>query len=275
MLADTQGGKSGLQIGPLTFGPLDGSTPFEMTEPELEFDRLPRGFDGFRLAVVADLHLGHFVRTSFARRVLEAVAERRPELVLLCGDLVDRPRHFTDRLAAMLAELCGDIPTYAILGNHDYYTGARRLRRIIGAAGVDVLVNEHRLIRRGGGEEAIALVGLDDLERGWPDARAASAGVPEGTFTILAVHDPLMADEIAPTEKPDLMLAGHTHGGQVCVLGIPLAKGIRNWHYVAGLSRRPGFPLYVSRGLGATGVPIRFHSLSELPIVTLRSKAEQ
>ena len=70
------------------------------------------------------------------------------------------------------------------------------------------------------------------------------------------------------------MLAGHTHGGQVCILGIPLAKGIRNWHYVAGLSRRPGFPLYVSRGLGATGVPIRYHSLSELPIVTMRSKAE-
>jgi len=273
MLVDTHGGRSGLQLGPLTFGPLDGSTPLDVTEPVLESDRLPRGFDGFRLAVVADLHLGHFVRASFARRVLEAVAENRPELLLLCGDLVDRPRHFAHRLAAMLAELCGDIPTYAILGNHDYYTGARRLRRIIGAAGVDVLVNEHRLIRCGG-EEAIALIGLDDIECGWPDARAASAGVPEGTFAILAAHDPLLADEIAPTEKPDLMLAGHTHGGQVCILGIPLAKGIRNWHYVAGLSHRPGFPLYVSRGLGATGLPIRFHSVCELPIVTLRSKAQ-
>ncbi len=263
-----------MKIGPLIFGPLDGHTPVEVTDVTLEFERLPRGFDGFRLAVVADLHMGHFVRAAFARRVLRLVAERKPEMLLLCGDLVDRARHFARLLARMLAELCGDIPSYAILGNHDYYSGARSLRRIISAAGVDILVNAHRLIRRPGGERAIALIGLDDLERGWPDAHAAAAGVPEGTFTILAAHDPTMADQLAPADRPDLMLAGHTHGGQVRILGIPIAKGSHNWHYVAGLTRRPGFPMYVSRGLGATGVPIRFCSPPELPIVTLRSKAQ-
>lgn len=259
-------------IGSFILGPLGRGTPIDVTEMPMDFERLPGAFDGFRVALVMDLHFGRFVRADFVREVLELIAGLRADLLLLGGDMVDRPRHFTHQFAEMLKQTCGDIASYAILGNHDRYSGGEEFCRILRAAGVDVLVNEHRLLRRGG--EAIALAGLDDNICGTPDAHAATAGIEKGTFVILAAHNPDLADMPGRTRTADVMFAGHTHGGQVRILGRPIAKKTRNRSYMTGLVQAPGFPMYVSRGLGVTGIPIRFNSTPELPIITLRSKLE-
>ena len=259
-----------MRIGSFIFGPLHAGTPIDVAEVTFELQRLPDAFDGFRLALVSDLHYGSFVRAGFVRRVMELVATHAPDVLVLCGDLVDRPRHFTVELADMLGEISDQVPICAVMGNHDHHSGGRQFARIIRDAGVDVLLNESRLIRRGGA--AIALVGLDDLIHGRMDYRTALADVDDNTCTIVASHNPDTADAIGPDQGVDLMLSGHTHGGQVCIFGIPLGRESRNPDYVSGVTDGPGFAMYITRGLGVTGVPVRFGSYPELPIIVLRSK---
>ena len=251
-------------------------TPIDTQEISLEFARLPKAFDGFRIALLTDLHYGRYVRKGFVRRLLATVERLRPDMLLMCGDLVERPRHFARELAEILREICGRLPTYAVPGNHDYYSGFGGFRRIMRAAGVDLLVNENRLIRRGEGDEEamIALVGLDDDEWGQTDAAAATTGTPDGVFTIVATHDPIAVELIGSDCRPDVMLAGHTHGGQVRIFGKALGCDSNYRYQLFGLSHEPGFPIYISRGLGMTGIPIRYDSMPELPMITLRTEVE-
>jgi len=263
-------------IGPVRFGALDWFTPVDVSQPTQAFARLPQGFDGFRIALLADLHYGHYVRADFVRRVLDLVGSQRVDMLLLCGDMLSNTRRFAGSLGEMLADLAGRVPCYAVLGNHERFRGTARFRRVLGEAGVELLVNAHRLIRRGLGAEgpaggpAIALAGLDDPFRGRPDFHAALGGIQPGTFTILAAHRPDLAD-LAPAElRVDLMLCGHTHGGQVRLLRRAMVTQTRNGGYVSGWTPGPRFPMYISRGLGVVGLPLRIASEPELPIITLR-----
>jgi len=263
-------------IGPIRFGALHAGSAFEVTEVTIASDRLPVGFDGFRLAVLADLHMGRRVGPGFVRRVVEEVRGRRPDAALLLGDMVERPEPYAHTFAELIAPLAEHIPTYAVLGNHEYFGLSCVYRRCIRAAGVDLLVNEHRLIPcpggpTDGGEPAIALAGLDDLSDGRPSVRAAMEGIGRDTFSMLAVHHPDLVAHLPPNHSVDLVLAGHTHGGQVRLFGWTPLKITRDPTYLGGLVDGPGVPIYVSRGLGMTGLSLRIGADPELPIITLRS----
>lgn len=259
-------------IGPIRWGALDGRTPVEVPQVSLSFGRLPEAFDGFRIALLADLHYGPFVRAAFVRRVLQLVRDQRPDVLLLCGDLLNATRPFAQRLGEMLGAICDDLPVYAVLGNHEHYTDTDEFSQALEAAGVDVLVNEHRPIRRGR-ESSIALAGVDDPMAGRPDFHATLGGIKPGTFTILAGHNPDLADMVPGELHVDLMLCGHTHGGQVRLFGRALVTETKNRNYVSGLTAGPNFPLYISRGLGVVGLPLRVDSEPELPVITLRRGA--
>jgi len=235
-------------IGTIRWGVLNGRTPVQVSRVSLAFRRLPEAFDGFRVALAADLHYGPLVRSSYVRRVIELIARQRPDLVVLAGDMLKKPIPFASSLGRMLGELARQAPTYAVLGNHEHYSDAAPYRRALRSAGVDLLVNEHRLIGRGsavppgrGPRETIALAGVDDFQAGRPDFHAALDGVAPGTFTLLAGHNPDLADLAGEELSVDLMLCGHT-------------------------------PLYISRGLGVSGIPLRIDCDPELPIITLRRR---
>ena len=262
-------------IGPIRFGAMCEHSYFEMPQVTIASSALPPEFDGFRIGVLADLHLGPLVKCGFLHRALERLCQARPDMILLCGDMVERPDESVDSLARELQPICRQFNTVAVMGNHDYWGGLEAFRRPIAAAGVDILINEHRVIRRRanpGPPASIALLGLDDYMYGWPDFAAASAGLENGTFTILAAHHPDQADALPTDAHVDLMLCGHTHGGQVCLFGRHLATCVRNPNYVAGHTPGPGFPMYISRGLGCVTFPIRIGAEPELPIITLRRR---
>lgn len=256
-------------IGPIRWGNANKHTPVEVPQVSLHLARLPASFDGFRIALLADLHYGRFVETGFVRKVFQTVARQQVDLVLLCGDMVNHPRPFAARLTEALRQLCPDLPACAVLGNHENKHGAQAFCDACRAAGVEVLVNEHRRIERGCGP-AIALAGADEPFEGSPDLPAALGGIQPGTFTILAGHSPDLADRVPRHLQVDLMLCGHTHGGQVCFFGRPILTQVANKKYAAGLVTGPGFPLYISRGLGLIGAPLRVACEPELPIITLR-----
>ena len=248
-------------------GPFNARTRIELTQVTLALPRLPAAFAGFRIALVSDLHYGRSVQAAFIRKVARIVVEQAPDLVLLAGDWVE---HFAPRfvdLAELLSEVVRRFPTCAVPGNHDYFGRPEPLWQALREAGVDILVNRHRLIRRG--DAAIAVVGVDDVDGGHPDIRQAVAGIGAGTFTILASHSPDAADLVPDDVAIDVLLAGHTHGGQIQFFGWAPMTYTRNRRYLQGLYQQGRFPLYVCRGLGATFLPIRIGSPSELPIITL------
>jgi predicted MPP superfamily phosphohydrolase len=251
----------------------DENTFVDTTHLELAHPWLPREFDGFSAVALSDLHLSQWVRLGFVRRMLDMIAELQPTILLLLGDLVEHSGELSEIVGREIAGLCARIPTYAVLGNHEYYWGPEASVQAWRQAGMNLLINQSCLIGPDGkpvdSGPRIALVGLDDIIQGELDPAQALADVPEEMYTILLTHSPDAADD--PRLHGQFMFAGHTHGGQIRLLGHIIRTETRNRRYGAGLVQGPKFPLYITRGLGINGLPFRLDCPPELVKVTLRS----
>ncbi len=228
--------------------------------------RIHPGLDGVRIGHLSDIH----VRVGFKPRVLHAAVEMinalQPDFVVLTGDYVCLSHRGLPQLTAALQKLA--VPAYGILGNHDHWTNARKVREALDRAKVDVLTNEHRLLEVGAG--TLYLVGLDDSVTRHDDPPAAFRGIPALATQVVLSHDPKSADFLH-TYRPALILSGHTHGGQVYIRKItPFLTKKVGIKYLSGFFDIHGSLLYVTRGLGAS-VPVRFRAPLEVAILTLRS----
>jgi uncharacterized protein len=242
----------------------------------LALARWPARLDGLRVGIVADLHAGspHFG----LRRVEQIVARvngERPDLIVLLGDYVDPKVPFGRRLAPeavteRLGRLRARLGVHAVLGNHDWHEDGERVQRALLAAGIAVL--EDRALPLAYEPGALWLVGLADLRYRRPEPRVAFADVPEGAPVIALAHDPdlfpLLPDRAA------IVLAGHTHGGQV---GVPFLRRlvIPSYHgdrYANGHVVEQGRHLYVSAGVGTSGMPLRLFAPPEIVVLELRAR---
>jgi predicted MPP superfamily phosphohydrolase len=240
-----------------------------LSRHEVLVPRLPRSFDGLRIAHITDVHFPG--NTRAAQAALKHLRREQPEIVVLTGDMLERPEAFP-KLAEFSRAARGSLATVATLGNWEYYAeSVSTLPDLYREAGVDLLVNEHREIRIGG--SSIALVGLDDLVEGKPNIHRARTGLQGDVPEIWLVHAPGFASAPPPgvSVSPALLLAGHTHGGQVRLPFVPAVTPPGSGRFVAGWYRDTFAPLYVSRGIGTTTIPVRFACPPELPIFTLRA----
>ncbi|NDC53354.1 MAG: metallophosphoesterase [Planctomycetia bacterium] len=216
-----------------------------------------------RLLQVSDLHLRHIGRLE--TRLLDGLHGSRADLLLLTGDMIDR-RLDLGRLETFLHELPSAPRRFAILGNWEHWSGVppEELGRIYERHGVELLVNRSVEIEVAGAR--LRITGLDDLRGGTPDASAALLGAEPCPNHLLLAHCPLARDVVPlPEAHPaDLLLAGHTHGGQVAPWGVALALPEGSGRYVAGWYRDAGPPMYVSRGIGTSLVPVRLGATPEL-----------
>jgi hypothetical protein len=230
------------------------------------------GWDGVRIAVLADLHHGPLVSDDFVRRVVKQVNAERVDFVVCVGDLVSGSVR-TAELAALLRPLRAAEAKLAVLGNHDYWANAPAVTACLERAGFEVLVNAGRTFLRGG--EPLSIAGVDDPWAGRPDPQAALADAPGGPRVLLC-HNPDYAERLDARFGVDLMLCGHTHGGQVRLplIGAPKSV-IRHRKYESGLARGPACRVYTSRGLGVVGLPVRLGCRPELPVITLRRRANR
>ena len=242
---------------------------------EIVLPRLPAAFDGFRVFFISDVHR----RTVRPLLGLLAREGGGADLVLIGGDLTERGVPHA-RVRDNVRLLAGVAPVYMVFGNHDYDENAEALARLLREERVTLLRNESRVIKRG--SEAIRLAGVDDPCSGRDDVRAALHGGRGGrtNCTILLAHDPAIVERMTAGElrRTDLILAGHTHGGQIVLplLG-PLVRGLR---YLRGWQSPPrkfkaggvGLPrLFVSCGYGTSHLPLRLMAPAEAHLFTLRS----
>jgi predicted MPP superfamily phosphohydrolase len=231
---------------------------------------LPSPLDGFTLVQITDLHAGPFMREKDIQGYVRRANALRPDLVVLTGDLVHSSPRFIDPCVRALSDLRARLGVFACLGNHEYWVGVEAVRSALEGAGILLLVNEGRVLRVGG--YPLNLAALDDLRFGRPNFELALSGLEPGAPTLLLSHRPEVFPEAA-RRGVGLTLAGHYHGGQIQfrVLGLSITPARLFTPYVEGLFRLGGSLLYVSRGLGTTGTPVRIGARPELTVIRLRS----
>ena len=230
---------------------------------------LPSSLDGLRIAQVSDLHLPG--NQLAARAALDLLRSERPEVVVLSGDMTESGQAVAD-VGEFAAAARGSLGTVATLGNWEYRARVvgKTARAVYRAAGVDLLINQAKVLEIGG--TPLALVGLDDILSGRPDVAGARAGLQADVVEVWVVHEPEFADQVSreSSGKAAMLLAGHTHGGQIRIPFLPPVKPVGAGRFLEGWYRDIPVPLYVSRGVGTTGIPARFRCPAELPVFTLR-----
>ncbi len=221
--------------------------------------------DGVRLAHLSDIHAGGRLRPRRLLKVIDLVNRMRPDAVVLTGDYVCASSRPIPLLIEAFRRL--EVPAWATLGNHDYWTGAELVVQALEQAGVRVLRNASDALEIGGAP--LRLVGIDDHRTGHADATGAFRGVGAGGTRLVLTHDPNVADKLEGRGVA-LVLAGHTHGGQIRLprLTEQIARRI-GVKYLAGFFQLDETLLYVNRGLGAA-VPVRLAAPMEIAFFTLR-----
>jgi predicted MPP superfamily phosphohydrolase len=239
---------------------------------EIELARWPRALDGFRIAQISDVHLGPILGRPFAQHLARRIEALAPDLVAITGDLVDGDAALLADEVAPLASLRAPHGVFFVTGNHDHYSGASEWCDTLAALGIRALRNERVAI--GAGPAGFDLVGVDDhrgdmLGAGGEDLERALAGRDPARPAVLLAHDPSTFKR-ACTRGIDLQLSGHTHGGQIWPFGWLVRVVIP---FVAGLYRRGDAVLYVSRGTGFWGPPMRLGAPAEIGEIVLRAPA--
>jgi predicted MPP superfamily phosphohydrolase len=253
-----------------------------VTEVTASIPQLAPQFDGYTIVVLADPHYGlpPWSGRAWRQRVVDAVERADADLVALLGDYgvsFKRSRLpgrllYPPAMAAMtpmLRSLRARDGMVAVLGNHDYFHDAPAVVAWLTHSGATVLVNDHVCIERDGA--VLVCAGVDDAKEGRVDPAAGCASVPAELPRVILSHNPDGVLHFAPETRADLVLAGHTHGGQVVFpgFGAPLRLArICGPHTARGWIPNPRAPLYVSAGLG-TVIPFRFNCAPEIVVVRL------
>jgi predicted MPP superfamily phosphohydrolase len=250
-------------------------------EEEITLRSLPRAFDGIRIVQISDIHAGSWRSPQPFRRARALIEQLKPDVLVVTGDFVNFDPKELELIRSDLQRLRADMGVFASLGNHDHYNSPQNhslLRSVISNCGLTLLVNANAALRTHG--ETLYIVGTDNtgLGQNFADLPAALVGVEPGAPTILLAHDPTFWDKEVRRKAPiDLMLSGHTHGGQVGIhfLGVELSVAQVVYKQWAGLYRDGEQYLYVNRGLGTVGPPVRIGIPPEITVLTLRSPKPQ
>lgn len=249
----------------------------ETVHKTIGIKNLPDPFHGYRIVQLSDIHLDEFTEPFFLEHVVHKTNALAPDLVLLTGDFVTRgsltsiaSTHAAHRCAEILSTLTSP-QRYAILGNHDVSVNGPLVIHALTSKGTPVLINQYVAIERKGAR--IWLCGTDDPDTSHPDLNLSIPEKPDGPV-ILMSHEPDYADNVIEHPRGhlvDLMLSGHAHGGQIRLPFVgPLVLPPLGQKYVQGHFRFDKMQLYVNRGIGTVGLPLRLNCPPEITVITLQ-----
>lgn len=242
---------------------------------EVPLARLPASMDGFRIVQISDLHVSTTIRRPYVAAVVDMVNALKPDLVAVTGDLVDGSVPMLRAHVAPLADLQAGQGVFFVTGNHEYYSGADEWLAETTRLGMKNLRNER--VRVGSADASFDLAGIDDASahrfghgHGADVSKAVAGRDPARELVVLA-HQPKAIFDVA-SEGAGLMLSGHTHGGQIWPWAHLVAL---DQPYVAGLAKHEHTWIYVSRGTGYWGPPMRLGAPHEITEIILRRAVSQ
>ena len=271
-----------LPPGAILYGSLIERNTFRVKKIELAYENLPEGFRDYRIVHISDIHARSFSkREKSFQRAVDKINALDPDMIAFTGDLITMTPDELNPISAPLSSLKAKDGVFSVLGNHDYcmYSDISQTEKqkciedlIIKERemGWDLILNEHRIIRKG--KDSIAVIGVENTSpsRHFPsrgDLNKASEGT-EGMFRLLLSHDPMHWEaEIIGKDYP-LTLSGHTHAMQVSILGWSPSSLIFKHHrglYTEGIQN-----IYVNKGLGETIFPARIGAIPEITLITLK-----
>ncbi len=275
-------------IGIAVYGFTIGWKRVTVREVEINFPDLPVAFDGYKIVQLSDLHIGTYrYSPETLHRIVRQVNELNPDAVFFTGDIVNSSPDELEMFIKPLSEIAAKDGIYSILGNHDYCTynrynnpqeQAENLQKVIQQErmmGWNLLLNEHRIIRRD--SDSIAIVGVEnDGKPPFPalgDLPKATSGIPEGLYKVLLSHDPThWRRKVLPQTDIQLTLSGHTHAMQLRFGNFsPSSWAYPEW---GGLYYEGKRVLHVSTGTGSN-VPFRWGAWPEIDVITLHTVLEE
>jgi predicted MPP superfamily phosphohydrolase len=267
-------GTAAVAFGSSAYGVLVGRFAYETDSKELVLDRLHPAFDGLTVTFLSDIHSSVFMTKSEMDEYVRVVNELKSDLIVVGGDFVNGLTEEVYPFAESFSNLKASLGIFGVTGNHDYYASdPERVIREVEACGIKLLHDEKYILRRG--DASLTFLGVDDIgsaRRASERIAVARKGGTEGA-TILLCHRPYFLPQAAE-QGVDLMLSGHTHGGQIVLASVghlALTPAALASPYVAGEYRHGNSLMYVSRGIGTVGVPVRLNCPPEVTRFTLRS----
>ena len=263
-----------------------GFHQFEVNRFDYRSDQLPKAFDGYRIAVFSDIHVGSY--TGYSRSVLEeaidSINAMNPDLIVFLGDIQNTQPSELYEFSTLLSSLKAKDGVMTIMGNHDYarYVKADSAQKVANiyeteriqrSFGWRLLLDEHVTLHRGNDSIFVAgMEGNDEIDAyfGVGDAKRSVEGIPDKAFTIMLVHNPnFWREKVLPETKAQLTMSGHTHGGQIELFGLRPTQ--LNYREDIGMYEEDGRSLFVTKGLGGV-VPMRFGVPGEVVLMTLHSE---
>ena len=240
----------------------------------LKLRRLTSGFSGIRMAQISDIHMGGWMNAEHLQNVVNLVVAQKPDVLLFTGDFLighvfdaDSEQAVRD-LITILTPLAASFPSFAILGNHDYWTNPEAVREVLRSCNIADLTNTVFTMTRGA--EKLHLCGVDDIWEGDVRLDNVLGQIANDGAAILLAHEPDFADTSAATGRFDLQVSGHSHGGQVVIpfIGPPILPYLGR-KYPSGLYQVGKMYQYTSRGVGMGRLPVRFNCPPEITLFIL------
>ena len=241
----------------------------------LQIDQWPSQMSGLKIAVLSDIHAGSaFIDEAKLRLIVDRTNQLQPDLILIAGDFITGNGRMSHRIepevfAPILKDLRAPFGVYAVLGNHDWWYNPEKVATVLQANGITMLDNEFTRIDSRGGP--FFLVGLADLWEGPQRIQETINQIPAGSPVVALTHNPDIFPQLP--QRVTLLIAGHTHGGQVRfpLIGSVVQSSRYGERYVAGHVLENGHHLFVTTGIGTSIAPVRFGVPPEIVLLTLRS----
>mgnify|MGYP000259017915 CR=1 FL=1 len=285
-------GIAALPFGALLYGMYRGKYNFKVLKYELEFDDLPKAFDGYQITQISDVHSGSFDNRNKIEYAIDLVNQQKSDVLFFTGDMVNNKTEEMKPWAELFSKLEAKDGKFSVLGNHDYgdyidwpsedekSQNLKDLKDLQKDMGFDLILNDSRYLEKDG--HKIALVGVENWGRGGfkkaGDLKKAASKINSDDFKILLSHDPSHWEDVVVDDELHyhLTLSGHTHGMQ---FGIEIPGWIKwspvKWRYKywAGIYEEMGQYINVNRGFGFLGYPGRVGIWPEITVITLRQKS--
>jgi predicted MPP superfamily phosphohydrolase len=263
-----------LALGATGYSVLVKPEQFSIETVHLKLPRLPHAFSGLRIAQISDIHMGSWMNLDRFQQVADLILAQKPDLLLITGDFLfghnfnEASKGDLKDLINVLSPLAAELPSFAVLGNHDYWTNSEAVREMLRACQITELTNTVFTLTRG--SENLHLCGVDDVWEGNVRLEDVLSQLTDDSAAILLAHEPDFADTSAATGRFDLQVSGHSHGGQVVIpyYGPPILP-LLGQKYPSGLYKVGEMFQYTNRGVGTGMLPVRFNCPPEITLFIL------